>query len=93
MRTIHKYEISEDTGKVRMPRNADILCVQVQRGVPCVWAVVDDYLVTEQRQFHVVGTGHEMPDGVGRSEYIGTWQETHDYDHLVWHLFAEKGAA
>ena len=90
MRTIHKFPVDAGTNTVIMPRNADILCVQTQRGVPFIWAVVDDYKVTERRQLHVVGTGHEMPPGVGRSEYIGTWQEA---DVFVWHLFAEKGAA
>jgi len=92
MRTIHKFPLpgsSRIAGdfELEMPRNADILCMQTQRGYPCVWALVDDAAPKEKRRVVVVGTGWDLPDDMGRGEYIGTYQSEGGY---VWHVFATK---
>ena len=68
-----------------MPRGAEVLTVQMQREVLCVWAVVDPDAEKEQRKFIVYGTGHEY-DSI-KGEYVGTVQ-IHGGD-LVWHVFAK----
>ena len=50
-----------------------------------MWAVVDPDQPTETRVFHVVGTGHPMPDTP--LNYIGTATER----GFVWHLFERRG--
>jgi hypothetical protein len=87
MRTIHKYKLHTTRHEYDMPRNADILCVQVQHGVPCMWALVDDEAEYEGRVIEVLGTGWEMSADMGRSEYVGTYQTD---GGLVWHVFASK---
>jgi len=83
--TIYKYDFEvADTVRSRMPVGAQVLCVQMQRGIPCIWALVDPKAITEERTFRVYGTGQQIEkDSVGR--YIGTFQMRGG--DLVFHLF------
>ncbi len=66
-----------------MPRGARVLCVQVQHGIPCLWAMVTPGPV-ERRAFVIVGTGYPI-DLDYALPYIGTFQL---YDGgFVGHLF------
>lgn len=86
---IFKYPINLSEIDVRgciyitMPLDAEVLCVQVQRGVPTLWAKVDADVPLTMRTFVIVGTGHEMPERCG--SYIGTFQLAEDT--FVFHLF------
>ena len=83
MTTIWKFRVDVvDTGVVNMPAGAEVLCVQLQDGVPWVWAKVDDEAPPVARVFHWRGTGHPLRN-VGR--YIGTVQQLGGA--LVLHLF------
>jgi hypothetical protein len=83
VRTIWKYEIPvADEFGVAMQQDAQILCVQVQHGHPCIWAIVDPEAPRVERRLAVRGTGHPLGD-VGL--YIGTFQ-VHS-GSLVFHLF------
>jgi hypothetical protein len=85
MRTIWKFEIAiVAPGLIRMPKGAEILTVQTQHGVPCVWAIVDPQAEKEDRYFEILGTGQPVYEGeeVDRA-YVGTFQQP----PFVWHLF------
>lgn len=87
--TIYKYPLEvTDTQTIQMPKNAWILCVQVQSGTPCLWAVVKPEMATEPRIFHSVGTGHPMPENT-LCEHIDTYQLRGGA--LVFHVFEEIG--
>ncbi len=82
--TIWKYELPiVDHPVIYMPRGAKVLSVQMQRGVPCIWAEVLSSMPGEERHFRLVGTGHEIR-GLERSRFIGTFQVD---AVLVFHLF------
>jgi hypothetical protein len=66
-----------------LPANARILCVQVQDGTPCTWALVTPGMAVEQRTFLTYGTGQPGAHG----DYVGTYQ-LHD-GGLVLHVFEE----
>jgi hypothetical protein len=88
-RTIWKYEIGvEDVQYIPMPKGAQILAVQAQQQLPCLWALVDPEKKheTETRIIETFGTGHEIDDAppVMRN-YVGTYQ-LHG-GALVWHIF------
>ncbi len=87
MRTIYKYPVSvDDEFTVEMHRDAEILCVQTQRGVPQMWAVVYTERPLETRTFRLVGTGHPFDRPIGKAElYRGTFKVMDDA--LVFHLF------
>jgi hypothetical protein len=84
MRTIFKYPLTlTDHQLIELPKNSECLTVQMQKDVPCLWAVVDRSQPNEVRTIHLVGTGQRMPDGI--LFYLGTVQ-----DHgFVWHFFLE----
>lgn len=82
MKTIWKFEIAlEATQAIEMPRGAEIISVQFQHGVMCLWAIVDSNAAAEQRIIQVFGTGHDF--------------KAHNRKHLatlvqgafVWHVF------
>lgn len=84
MKTIHKFPIKiTDDQTVIMEVGAEILTVQMQRGEPFLWAIVDTGNELEDRNIEVIGTGHPI-EGTNR-KYIGTFQ-THD-GQLVFHVF------
>lgn len=83
--SIWKYELQVTEAQVvRMPAGARILTVQVQRNVPCLWALVDEQAKREPRVFRVFGTG--APFDAADAAYVGTFQD----GALVWHLFEVK---
>lgn len=67
-----------------MPANAQVLTVQMQHGVPTLWARVTPSAFPEPRDFMVVGTGHPILNSL--AIYIGTVQ---DGGGFVWHVFEE----
>lgn len=83
-RTIWKFELeTKDTQFISMPKGAEILCVQIQIGNPCVWALVDPEAEKKDVEFSTIGTGHPVD---GRPKiYIGTYQIIHRM--LVFHVF------
>lgn len=84
-KAVWKYEIeARDRQSIHMPVNAEILCVQMQNGNPCIWALGDPEDARQEREFLMLGTGHNAaPESIGR--YIGTFQMSGG--SLVFHLF------
>lgn len=84
---IWKYPLKiNDTNTIDMPEGARILCVQIQNGGPCLWALVDTQSpIKVPRVIETFGTGHPMNDSL--REYIGTYQ-LHD-GALVFHVFEQ----
>ena len=83
MKTVYKYMLETcDEQRVTMSTGAELLTVQVQHGVPCIWARVDiDPLVPQvQRLIRMRGTGHQNANGV----YVATFQYQFG---LVFHVF------
>lgn len=72
---------------VHMPEEAHLLTLQVQQGVPTLWAQVNPEAPVVRRIFQWVGTGQKAPaDGT----YVGTVQL--QGGQFVFHLY-EVGAA
>lgn len=84
-KVIYKYPLQiEDNQVFEVPKGAIILCVQIQREEPVLYALVDPSAETEEREFQVTGTGHELIDDVSRV-YLGTIQLRGG--DLVFHVF------
>ncbi len=82
MRTIYKYPLRTlDAQAIAMPETAKILTVQMQNGVPTLWAEVETTHNCRPRWFAIVGTGNPMPGG--GTKYIATVQQ----GPFVWHVF------
>lgn len=85
MKTIYKYAIHiGDDLAIPMPAGAQLLTVQCQRGLPCVWALVDDTAPIVHRKLAVRGTGHDCA-GLEGSSYLGTIR--FNDGNLVFHVF------
>ncbi len=87
METIWKFPLKvEDRVMIAMPKGAQILCVQVQYGIPCIWAAVEDNGVWEERHFYISGTGHPIEYD---TSYVGTFQLCDG--SFIGHVFEERG--
>ena len=84
MKTVFKYKLqTTDSQQIEMPESSEVLCVQMQNGIPFIWAKVDTNNELKKRHFVIVGTGHPLPSNP--LNYIGTYQL--QYGGLVFHLF------
>lgn len=83
MKTIFKYSFPHTTESfgISLPKGAEIVHVEQQRGEYCMWAIVDTNNELEVRRFEIVGTGQAIP---ASSVYVRTWQIG---SLFVWHLF------
>jgi hypothetical protein len=84
MKTIWKYKFDiQDDFVIEMPKNANILTVQIQHDSPCIWALVETENSIEDRHFKLFGTGHQMY--YIDIKYVGTFQMR--TGNLIFHLF------
>ena len=86
MKTVFKYPLQvKDKQEIQMPVGAEILCVQVQGGTPCLWAKVDTEAAYDiKRTIRIYGTGHHINQDEPL-DYIGTFQLENGV--LVFHVF------
>lgn len=86
-RTIWKFPLGQPgfANSFPMPKGAEILTVQMQGGVPCIWAVVNPAELRdfwETVTFQIIGTGWDF-DTRHKRKYVGTVQD----GPFVWHVF------
>jgi len=88
MQTIWKFPLeTTDVQTISVPCfGTTFLCVQVQNGNPCLWALVDLIYAKVNKTVRIFGTGHPV-HGVDPSEYIGTYQL--ESGALVFHVFVK----
>lgn len=82
---IHKYLLNfSATQALTLPAHAIILSIQIQNGVPALWAAHNEPVnAYEQRIIDMYGTGEVMPENPGK--YISTVQ-IHG-GNIVFHFF------
>ncbi|MFA5377383.1 MAG: hypothetical protein WC455_16650 [Dehalococcoidia bacterium] len=85
--TIWKYLLNADEyNRINMPKGAQILSIHVQRGMPCMWVLVDAEQSLVERVFEIFGTGHRVPMEMGMNRnFIGTFMV--ESETLVFHVF------
>ena len=86
MHVVYKYPFCiSDVFSLSLPVGAQILSVQLQEGIPTLWARVNTSLSIELREFVVVGTGREIPE-VGDDQVLAFIATLQIYG-FVWHVF------
>lgn len=88
-KTIWKYQLPIDGQTIQISEYiVEILHIEAQYGVPCLWAVVDPDRPREGYTEVVAwGTGWPLPDDIWREcDYWGSCVDGAGY---VWHYFAE----
>jgi hypothetical protein len=88
MKKIYKYRLENlSSQEIEMPVEAEILSVQTQNDIPCIWALIDPRAALEKVTFEIIGTGYEIPNVIDGVEvdrkYVGTFQ----LSMLVFHCF------
>lgn len=88
MKQIYRFPIPlNDEFQIGMPKDAEILHLGTQNGIPCLWVMVEtdnDYV---ERSFRGIGTGHTIKDPLSSHtlKYIGTCLLKADM--FVYHVF------
>ncbi len=84
MKSVYKYPLPvTDSFTLELPDGAVILSLQTQRGLPCVWALVDrDVASSTRRHFRTYGTGHPIDQ---QGSFVGAYQI--QGGALVFHVF------
>ena len=84
---IWKYPIGPGplTMNIMMPKDAEILSMQLQRGMPTMWAMVDPDAPRVTRQIRTYPTGGFHSGFEEAGEFLGTYQ-LEDME-LVYHVF------
>lgn len=90
-RKIFKYALElTEKQMVELPAGAKILDVQMQNGVPCLWAWVDpEEKLKRATEIYVFGTGNPIPmleDQKYAYRHLGTVQD----GRFVWHIFTAE---
>lgn len=61
MRNIHKFRLDlQDQQYINIDPNAVFLHVDVQDGIPCIWALVDTHVHKTSRPVRIYGTGQTI---------------------------------
>jgi len=91
MVTIYKYPLKVTDEQIieNVPGVREILCVQVQNGIPCLWTKVDSSTYSRPLRVVTKGTGHPFTDTQQSAglKYAGTYQLNEG--QLVFHVFTE----
>ena len=83
MKIIHKYQLLNETHSINVPEGAEILSVQTQNNVPCIWMLINPKeTMFDIRTFFMVGTGNCFNQ---EGKYVGTVQL--DGGSSVMHIF------
>lgn len=89
MLTVYKYPLLKGSQVcVGLPKGAKILTVQVQNGVPHIWALVNPENPLVERFFRLAGTGCSIEEHKDDLHYVGTFQLFKG--RKIYHLFEVK---
>ena len=81
---IWKFELEKvRTQLVKMPEKSEIMDIQMQKGKPVMWALVDTTTDEIEVKINMYGTGWETYRNISKDEYLATVQD----GELVWHFF------
>ena len=88
MKAIYKYPFNlQGIINIEMPKDAQILSIQVQHEIPCIWALVNPKAKKEIRKFVLHGTGSSIKI-LPEMKHIGTFQL--EGGNFIGHLFEYK---
>lgn len=80
---IWKFPLSASGTKIEVPKGAKPLSVQVQHGVPVLYAEVDPAQPMHNRHIGIFATGQELP--AARGTFVDTFQLAGG--ELVFHVY------
>ena len=87
---IWKYILKDQSAQlIKMPSGYEILTVQVQESITCIWVRVIPKNTKVLVSIEIYGTGFIIPSENGRDRrYIGTYQMNDG--SLIFHVFEDR---
>jgi hypothetical protein len=87
---IWKFDIGVGHSSLNeIPKGAEIIHIDEQRGSVCIWAICDPKAEKEKREFKVFGTGHTINnETLEKLVYVGSCQTKNQV--FVFHVFEQK---
>lgn len=88
--TIWKFPLQYTSCKqeIEIPNTHKLLTVQIQNGLPTLWALVDPSTVKVTKEVIMYGTGWDIEETAATvGDYLGTVQDNNGF---VWHFFGDK---
>jgi hypothetical protein len=86
--TIWKYQLkADDIQEIEIPVGSRILSLQVQNGIPCIWALVYDKSPKDTKKIYTFGTGEPTTFLPETLQFLGTYQILEG--QLVFHVFID----
>ena len=83
---IFKFRLKSETEQiVRMPAKSEIMDIQMQNGVPVMWALVDDSSEIIDVKINMYWTGEELRKSNSEEIFLATVQD----GEIVCHFFME----
>jgi len=83
--TIWKYELKvQDTQEIDIPCGYEVLMVNTQKGIPCLWVRVDPNSPKLREIIYTHGTGHNIEHQC-KLEHLGSYLT--DNDEMCSHVF------
>ncbi len=89
MLRIWKFPLNGDT--LVIPKDFKPLSLQLQNGVPTLWALVDELSGEETYQLNKYSTGCYIPEDQRPEVYLGTLQLPSKSDYVSHYFFEQKG--
>lgn len=87
MRTVWKFPLAiVNRQSIKIPTTNEFLCVQMQRGIPCIWAKVDPYSIETFIWVVIHETEHDVSDTEDMT-YLGSFQTADG--NVIFHVWAE----
>lgn len=81
-KTIWKFPLAvEQRQWITVPNDAQVLSIDVQSGIPCLWMMLDPNAPMTARKIRCFGTGHDVD--ASHDQFIGTVL----VGSFVWHYF------
>lgn len=86
MKTIWKYELELGMNEIQIPSGYQFLDVQLQRGKPCAWFLIEQNNQRVDCKIRIIMTGYGIYDDDAKNlTYWGTFQLLSE--NLVFHVF------
>lgn len=84
MRKIIKYALPiQRKFTIHLPRDAELLTVDVEHGNPCLWAIVEEDEPWEPHVLLMVKTGESIAEPITLAQHVGTFTR----DETTLHVF------
>lgn len=90
MKLIKRFDLEvEPIQRTMIPFNAEIIKFGEFNKVPCFWAIIDEGGRALERTIFIVADGKEIPQGLNKTKYMGSFEHKAEVGKHTLHVFEE----